>query len=243
MNTQHELVLENVVAGYGETVILENISLSLKQGERVGLLGRNGTGKTTLLSTIVGLTKLISGEISYDGADLRSMPTFMRARRGLGIVPQTRNIFPSLTVTENLQSAAWDRLDPKVLSFIYELFPRLKERAGNYGNQLSGGEQQMLAIARTLVTRPRILLLDEPLEGLAPQVRQEVMAAIDRLVDETNVGCLLVEQYVDVVLEFSNRVLILERGTVSFEGTVRDLEKDPDLLDRTVGLHKAGHLA
>jgi len=233
-----QLELTKVSAGYGETVVLEDISFSLKQGERIGLLGRNGAGKTTLLATIMGLTRLISGEIRHDGRDISKIATYLRARAGIGLVPQTRDIFPSLTVTENLRSAEWDKPDPKTISFVYELFPRLKERARNFGNQLSGGEQQMLAIARTLITKPRFLMLDEPLEGLAPQVREEVMAAISRLVVETNVGCILVEQHVDVVLDFSDRVLILERGAVSYSGSAAELKQDAALLDRTIGLQK-----
>jgi branched-chain amino acid transport system ATP-binding protein len=237
MSASSELTLEAVSSGYGETVVLENISFTIRQGERVGILGRNGAGKTTTLATIVGLAKLRSGIIKLDGQDISKLPTYMRSRAGIGYVPQTRDVFPTLTVEENLKSAMTDKNSAE-LTLAYDLFPRLKERRSNYGNQLSGGEQQMLAIARTLVTRPRILLLDEPLEGLAPRVREEVMTAIETLVAETNVGCLLVEQYVDVVLAFSDRVLVLERGSLSFEGTPADLQNDPATLDRTVGLHK-----
>jgi branched-chain amino acid transport system ATP-binding protein len=234
-----ELVLDKVTAGYSGTSVIENISFALKQGERVGLIGRNGAGKTTTLATIMGLAERLSGQIRLNGQDIGRLPTFRRARAGLGYVPQTRDVFPSLSVEENLQSATRGRAgDEAAMEFAYRLFPRLKERRGNRGNQLSGGEQQMLAVARALVPQPKILLLDEPLEGLAPQVRDELMDTIRRLADETGVGCLLVEQHVDVVLEFATRIIILERGVAVFVGTTEELKAKPEVLDRAIGLDK-----
>ncbi|RKP51751.1 ABC transporter ATP-binding protein [Pararobbsia silviterrae] len=234
----NDLILKDVVAGYGSTVILENIALRISEGERVGLIGRNGAGKTTLLSTIVGLTHQIAGSISFGGRSLDAMPTYRRARMGIGLVPQTRDIFPTLTVAENLRSALCNGRDDVKWALIAKLFPRLEERRNNYGDQLSGGEQQMLAIARTLVTRPKLLLLDEPLEGLAPQLRDEVMDAIRALVDETGIGCVVVEQDVDVVMDFADRIVILERGTIQFDGTTDALRARPDVLEQTIGLSK-----
>jgi branched-chain amino acid transport system ATP-binding protein len=238
-DTSIELVLDKVTAGYSGTSVIENISFSLKQGERVGLIGRNGAGKTTTLATIMGLAEQLSGTIRLNGRDIGRLPTFRRARAGLGYVPQTRDVFPSLTVEENLQSATRGRDgDATAIEFAYRLFPRLKERRSNRGNQLSGGEQQMLAVARALVPQPKILLLDEPLVGLAPQVRDELMDTIRRLADETGVGCLLVEQHVDVVLDFATRVIILERGIAVFVGTTEELRASPQVLDRAIGLDK-----
>ncbi len=232
-----ELVLEGVTAGYKGTSVIEGVSLSLSTGERLGILGRNGAGKTTTLATIMGLTECIAGRVTLDGVDLRRMPPYRRARLGLGYVPQTRDIFPSLTVEENLLAAMGGRRDEGLLASAYRLFPRLNDRRGNGGNQLSGGEQQMLSIARALATRPKLLLLDEPLEGLAPQVAEEVMDVINRLADETGVGCILVEQHVDVVLGFASRVLVLERGSPVFWDGVDVLRTQPEVLERAIGLH------
>lgn len=234
----NNLILKDVVAGYGSTIILDGISVEVGEGERVGLLGRNGAGKTTLLSTIVGLTRQSGGTISFGGAAMNGVSTYRRARAGIGLVPQTRDIFPTLTVAENLRSAECKGRDEATMELIGKLFPRLAERRNNFGNQLSGGEQQMLAIARTLVTRPSLLLLDEPLEGLAPQLRDEVMDAIRRLVEQTGVGCILVEQNVDVVMDFADRILILERGALRFDGSTEELRQKPEILDRTIGLAK-----
>ena len=239
MNTASiELVLDDVTAGYGSTSVIEKISFGLAQGERVGLIGRNGAGKTTTLATIMGLTECHSGSIRLNGAEIRRTATYKRARAGIGYVPQTRDVFPSLSVHENLQSATMGRTDPEAIADVYRLFPRLLERRGNDGDQLSGGEQQMLSVARALVTRPKILLLDEPLEGLAPQVREELMDTIRRMVVETGIGCLLVEQHVDIVLAFATRIIVLERGTAVFVGTTDELRARPEVLDRAIGLDK-----
>ena len=237
-----ELVLDGVWAGYGDTTVLEDLSVTLGTGGRLGVIGRNGAGKTTTLATIVGLADQTRGEIRFAGTDLSRLPPFKRARAGIGYVPQTRDIFPSLTVEENLVAAMRGRRDAQRLDEAYRMFPRLRERRGNGGAQLSGGEQQMLSVARALVTRPRLLLLDEPLEGLAPQIAEELMAAISGLVVETGIACILVEQHVDVVLDFAEDILILERGRPVFYGGSGTLRAQPEILDRTIGLSKLDSL-
>ena len=237
-----ELVLEDIAAGYGETSVLEGVSLTLRTGERLGIVGRNGAGKTTTLAAIVGLADLFSGAIRLDGADISRVAPFRRARAGIGYVPQTRDIFPTLSVEENLIAAMGGRRNRALLDHAYRMFPRLRERRDNGGATLSGGEQQMLSVARALATEPRLLLLDEPLEGLAPQVAEELMDAIVRMATETGIGCILVEQNVDVVLEFADRVLILERGAPAFYGSKESLLQQPEILDRSVGLAKQAFL-
>jgi branched-chain amino acid transport system ATP-binding protein len=234
-----ELSLLGVSSGYSGTTVLEDFDLSIKEGERLGLIGRNGAGKTTALATIMGIAELHRGRVELDGRDISRRPTWQRARLGLGLVPQTRDVFPSLTVHENLVSAISRREHLRNVELAYQLFPRLSERRRNYGDQLSGGEQQMLSVARSLVPGPRFLLLDEPLEGLAPQVRDELMDAIKQLTDETGVGSILVEQHVDVVLDFASRVFVLERGVVVFTGSTEELKERPDVLNRAIGLEKA----
>jgi branched-chain amino acid transport system ATP-binding protein len=233
-----ELVLDGVTAGYAGTSVLERVSFSVGEGERVGLIGRNGAGKTTTLAAAMGLAQLISGRVLLNGTDISRQATYKRARAGLGYVPQTRDVFPSLTVDENLQSAMNGGQGPEAIAAAYRLFPKLSERRGHAGNQLSGGEQQMLSVARALVTTPKILLLDEPLEGLAPQVREELMDTIQRLADQTGVGCVLVEQHVDIVLDFATKIIVLERGVLVFTGSTADLRARPEVLDRAIGLDK-----
>jgi branched-chain amino acid transport system ATP-binding protein len=233
-----ELVLDGVTAGYAGTSVLERVSFSVGEGERVGLIGRNGAGKTTTLAAVMGLAQLLGGRVLLNGADIGRLATYKRARAGLGYVPQTRDVFPSLTVDENLQSAMNGGQGPDVIEAAYRLFPKLSERRSHAGSQLSGGEQQMLSVARALVTGPKILLLDEPLEGLAPQVREELMDAIRRLADETGVGCVLVEQRVDVVLDFASKIVVLERGVPVFVGPTAELRTQPAVLDRAIGLDK-----
>jgi branched-chain amino acid transport system ATP-binding protein len=231
------LELVDVSAGYGNIPAINGVSFRVEQGERIGILGRNGAGKTTTLASILGLTRMFGGRILLNGEDIEGRPIFERARRGLGYVPQAREIFPSLSVEENLV-AALRQSDRAPIDYVYRLFPRLRERRSNAGSQLSGGEQQMLAVARALVGRPKILLLDEPLEGLAPQVRDDLMDDVDRLVTETGVGCVLVEQSVDVVLSFAHRVLLLERGIPVFYGSTDELRGRPDILERSIDLDK-----
>ena len=233
-----ELRFDDVTAGYGGLPVLEHLSFSVREGERLGLIGRNGAGKTTTLATAMGLADLMKGRIHFGGNDISSASTYARSRAGLGYVPQSRDIFPSLTVEENLLAGLQGRSASVALPPIYALFPRLKERRRNGGTQLSGGEQQMLSVARALVGQPRILLLDEPLEGLAPMVREELMDAIVRMSDQLGVGCIIVEQHVDVVLEFSNNVIVLERGLAAYSGSAAVLSGEEALLNRTIGIQK-----
>jgi branched-chain amino acid transport system ATP-binding protein len=233
-----ELRFEGVSAGYEGAAVVQGLSFAVREGERVGLIGRNGAGKTTTLAAAMGLAQLQHGDIGFGGRSIARASTFARARAGLGYVPQTRDIFASLSVEENLLAALRHRPRQQALDEAYALFPRLHERRRNRGNQLSGGEQQMLAVARALVGEPRILLLDEPLEGLAPKVREELMASIVELSSRTLVGCVLVEQQVDVVLDFTDRVILLERGLPVFCGSSAELRADPALLGRAIGLEK-----
>jgi branched-chain amino acid transport system ATP-binding protein len=234
------LELECVCAGYGETRVLENVTLRMAAGERVALIGRNGVGKTTMMATIMGLTKVHEGSIRLNGENITRMPTYRRSMRGLGLVPQTRNIFPSLSVEENVRCAL--RGDATVEE-AYALFPRLKERRQNGGTQLSGGEQQMLAVARTLMARPTVLLLDEPLEGLAPIIREMLMQAFKRLAAGRRHTIVLVEQHVGIALEFADRAVLLDKGTIVFDGPAKELKGDVDKLQRHVGLNIVGNRA
>lgn len=232
------LDFRGVTAGYAGAAVVHDLTLAVRRGERVGLIGRNGAGKTTTLACAMGLAQLQAGSITLGGQDVTRMPIHERARAGLGYVPQSRDIFPSLTVEENLLCALQGGSAQRALEQAYTLFPRLHERRKNGGAQLSGGEQQMLSVARALVGNPKILLLDEPLEGLAPRVREELMDAIEQLASTTGVGCLLVEQHVDVVLDFAHQVVVLERGLVVFSGSPDRLRNEPALLNRAIGLEK-----
>ena len=228
-----ELVaVEGVSAGYGNAVVLDDISFALEAQDSLALLGRNGVGKTTLLITLMGLTRVHRGRVRFGGRDVTAVPTFRRAQAGFGWVPQERFVFPSLTVEENLSVVA--RAGHWTLERIWTMFPRLAERRANYGNQLSGGEQQMLAIARALMVNPRLLLLDEPMEGLAPIIVQELMRAIRNLVDEGGLTLILVEQHAKLALELTRRVLVLDRGRVVHRGDSAALLGDPDALQRLV---------
>ncbi len=231
------LCLENVWAGYGDAVILEDISFALEQNDSLALLGRNGMGKTTLLATLMGATRLRQGKIFYQGKDIAQVSSHRRARAGLGWVPQERDIFKSLTVEENLtvvaQPGQW------TLKRVYELFPRLEERRANLGNQLSGGEQQMLAMGRALMLNPRLLLLDEPLEGLAPLIAQELLHIIDRMVHEGGMAVILVEQHARQILPIMRRALVLERGRIVYAGDSAELLQDRERLDGWLGAASA----
>lgn len=239
MATAQSIEYRNVSAGYGQVEVVSGISFKVGRGERWGVLGRNGAGKTSTLAAAVGLSDLRAGDILLDGVSIRGMPAYRRARAGLGYVPQGRDIFGSLTVEENIVSAIRGGNSAEALEVAYTLFPRLKERRRNGGTQLSGGEQQMLAIARAVVTRPGILLLDEPLEGLAPKVRQELMASISRMAAELGVGCVLVEQYVDVVLGFCEQAVVLESGRVVYAGPTDTLQREhAHVLENAIGLRK-----
>jgi len=231
------LRLSGLRAGYGETVILEDVALALPERGSLAVLGRNGVGKTTLLATIMGHTTFHAGAIQANGREIHRLPVYERNRLGIGYVPQGRDIFPSLSVEENLTVAArpgrWD------LEAVYGLFPRLRERRGSRGNHLSGGEQQMLAIARALMTNPRLLLLDEPLEGLAPIIVEELTAAIRRMTADEGTAFVLVEQHAEVALSLSADAIVLERGSIVHRARSQDLLKDEATLERLIGLRLA----
>lgn len=222
------LRLEGVRAGYGPTVVLEDIGFALQEKEALAILGRNGVGKTTLLATIMGLTTLHAGKIQAGPRAIEKLPVHQRSRLGIGYVPQTRDIFASLSVEENLLVAG--RPGRWSLERVYDLFPRLRERRGNMGNQISGGEQQMLSMGRALMGDPSLLLLDEPLEGLAPIIVDTLLAAIKRLAREESLSVILVEQSAKLALEVTDRALVLNRGRIVFEGDSATLLDDPDRL-------------
>jgi branched-chain amino acid transport system ATP-binding protein len=228
------LQLRSVCAGYGETVVLEDIDLKLAAGECISVIGRNGVGKTTLLSTIMGHTTLHSGELLLDGEALNGMPCYRRALAGIGFVPQEREIFPSLSVRENLDIAA--RPGQWTQARIFELFPRLTERLDHMGNQLSGGEQQMLSIARALLTNPSILLMDEPTEGLAPVIVEALSAVLTRLRGDSALSIILVEQNSRVALNFSPRTVILDKGRIVYDGESAPLSADAERLAKLIGI-------
>jgi branched-chain amino acid transport system ATP-binding protein len=234
MRETANLVLEKVSAGYGETVVIEDISLELRSARTLAVLGRNGTGKTTLLATIMGHTRLRAGSIRFKGREISLMPTHRRARLGVGFVPQEREIFPSLTVEENLTVA--ERPGQWTLARVYDLFPSLAERRRNHGNQLSGGEQQMLAIGRALMGNPVLLLMDEPLEGLAPVIVDALLAGLDRLKREDQLGLLFVEQHARLALELAPEAIVLDRGMIVFAGASGELLDDPERLTRLMGV-------
>ena len=228
------LVAEGLFAGYGESIVLEGVSFALEQGGSLALLGRNGVGKTTLLLTLMGLTRLRRGRVLMRGRDISRTPTYLRARSGLGWVPQERLCFPSLTVEEHLNAVA--RRGPWDLPRIYLAFPALAERRRNLGNQLSGGEQQMLAIARALMTNPSVLLLDEPMEGLAPVIVNAVVKVIEDLVRSGKFAVIIVEQHARLALGLTTQAIVLDRGQVVHHASSEELLADTALLDRLVAL-------
>ena len=228
------LVLDGVEAGYGETVVLERVFLNLAHGGTLAVLGRNGVGKTTLLAPILGHTVLRAGRILFAGQEVSTVPAYRRARLGIGLVPQEREIFPSLTVEENLLVAA--RPGPWTIARVYDLFPSLASRRRNRGNHLSGGEQQMLAIGRALMGNPSLLLMDEPLEGLAPVIVDTLLAALARLKREGGLSLLLVEQHAHLALEFAADAIVLDRGAITFSGLSRELLDYPERLDALMGV-------
>ncbi|MDB5944568.1 MAG: amino acid/amide transporter ATP-binding protein 2, family [Ramlibacter sp.] len=228
------LRVENLSAGYGEAVVLQGVSLALDEGATLALLGRNGTGKTTLINTLAGATRQHGGTISLAGAALHKLAPHQRAAAGIGWVPQERNIFKSLTVHENLTAVARPgKWNP---DGVYAMFPRLAERKTNLGTQLSGGEQQMLAVGRALVVNPRLLLLDEPLEGLAPIIVEELLRAIRRITREEGLSAIIVEQHPQAILAISDSAVVLDRGTVVHSGTAQALREAPQLLDQLLGV-------
>jgi branched-chain amino acid transport system ATP-binding protein len=228
------LKVESITAGYGNAIVLEEVSFSLEQGDSLALLGRNGMGKTTLLSTLMGVTKLHRGTMRFNGTDLGGLAAHARAHAGLGWVPQERDIFPSLSVEENLTVVALP--GPWNLEKVFQMFPRLAERKKNMGNQLSGGEQQMLAMARALMLNPKVLLLDEPMEGLAPLIVQELFQVIKRMVDSGDMAVILVEQHAHQILPLTRQALVLERGRMAYGGPSQPLIDEPARLDQWLGV-------
>jgi len=228
------LSAERLTAGYGDSIVLEDVSFEVDTGGSLALLGRNGVGKTTLLLTLMGLTRLKSGNLSWEGADIVRLPTFRRAQAGLGWVPQERFMFPSLTVEEHLSVVA--RPGPWSIARVYQYFPKLEERKQNLGNQLSGGEQQMLAIARALMTNPKLLLLDEPMEGLAPIIVQELLKVIGELVRAGEFAVIVVEQHARLALMLTREAIVLDRGQVVHRSASEELLKHPETLDRLVAV-------
>jgi len=232
------LSVERLTAGYGEAVVLTDITFKLAEGEALALLGRNGMGKTTLVNSIIGVTRHMAGKIKLDGRDITGIRADQRAHAGIGWVPQERNIFRSLTVEENMTAVA--RPGHWTLAKIYNLFPRLAERCHNLGNELSGGEQQMLAIGRALMTNPRVMLLDEPLEGLAPIIIEELLTVLRKITREGGLSAILVEQNAHKILSVTDRAIIIERGSVVYEGDSAALKSDQTLLETHVGVTGAG---
>ena len=231
------LELRGLRAGYGDAVVLEDISLELPERGTLAVLGRNGVGKSTLLLAIMGFTRIHKGSIFWRGSDISRLPPHQRARLGIGWCAQEREIFPSLSVEENLTVAA--RAGRWNLGSVYDLFPKLKERKANLGNQLSGGEQQMLTIARALMTNPVLLLLDEPLEGLAPIIVEELAGALRRMVAAEGMAAILVEQHTEIALSLTGQAIVIERGVIAHRGNASALLKDDALLERFVALKQA----
>jgi branched-chain amino acid transport system ATP-binding protein len=228
------LQVSGLTCGHGDAVVLSDVSFTLEAGRSLALLGRNGTGKTTLIDTLVGVTRRFAGRIALAGRGIESLPVHRRAEAGIGWVPQERNIFKSLTVVENLSAVA--RPGPWTPQRVFDLFPRLQERRGNLGHQLSGGEQQMLAFGRALVLNPKLLLLDEPLEGLAPLIVQELLQAIRRVARDEGLPSIVVEQHPHMVLAVTDDALVLDRGGVAYRATSAALLADPAPLDTWLGV-------
>jgi len=238
------LSVQGLSAGYGEAVVLSDVSFCIEPGQTLALLGRNGVGKTTLINTLAGATRLHAGEISLGGVRIEQLPSFKRVTSlvggGIGWVPQERNIFKSLTVHENLSSVYRAQMGPKAWTpeRVYEFFPRLLERRNNLGSQLSGGEQQMLAVARALVVNPRLLLLDEPLEGLAPIIVEELLKAIRWITREEGLSAIIVEQHPQMILAISDVAIVLERGSIVHRENADSLRKNTKTLDHFLGVKR-----
>jgi branched-chain amino acid transport system ATP-binding protein len=234
------LAIEQLTTGYGEATVLQRVSLSIAEGQSLALLGRNGMGKTTLVNSIIGVTRYFSGTIRLDGRDITRLRADQRAHAGVGWVPQERNIFKSLTVEENLTAVAqpgrW------TTAKVFAMFPRLAERRRNLGNQLSGGEQQMLAVGRALILNPRIILLDEPLEGLAPIIVEELLAALKRIIREEGLSAILVEQNARKILGVTDRAAIIERGGIVHQADSSVLTADRAILEKYLGVADSDRL-
>ena len=233
------LQIDDLSAGYGEAVVLTGISLTLAEGRTLALLGRNGTGKTTLINTLAGATRQHGGRIVLGGVELSRQASHRRAAAGIGWVPQERNIFKSLTVEENMTAVA--QPGEWTVQKVYEMFPRLQERKANFGNQLSGGEQQMLAVGRALVLNPQVLLLDEPTEGLAPIIVEELLAALGKITRAGGICSIIVEQNAQKILGLADRVVILERGGIVHDAPSAALKADPSVLERFLGVAGGKH--
>lgn len=229
------LEVKDATAGYGPTTVLNGLCFQVAAGERLAMIGRNGVGKTTALRAVMGLIPLRSGAISFQGEDVTRLSAHQRAQRGLGYVPQTRDVFPSLTVEENLLAGLKHR-PRSALSDAYDLFPRLAERRRNGGAQLSGGEQQMLSVARAILGQPQLILLDEPLEGLAPLIRLELLRAFGEMSRQTGIGVVIVEQQVDEALAYAGRAIVLDHGVVVHAANAAALAQDTETLERWVGM-------
>jgi branched-chain amino acid transport system ATP-binding protein len=235
------LRIENLSAGYGEAVVLHDVAFALGEGQTMALLGRNGTGKTTLINTLAGATRQHGGTISLGGQALHKLAPHQRAAAGIGWVPQERNIFKSLTVHENLTAVErpgrpGGTANPWNPQRVYEMFPRLAERKTNLGTQLSGGEQQMLAVGRALVLNPRLLLLDEPLEGLAPIIVEELLRAIRRITQDEGLAAIIVEQHPQAILAISDHAVVLDHGTIVHTDSAAALRSQPQVLERLLGV-------
>jgi branched-chain amino acid transport system ATP-binding protein len=228
------LVLDHLHAGYGEAIVVSDICLRLEEGRSLAVLGRNGVGKTTLVNSIIGVTRHRGGRVMLAGRDITGLRSDERARGGIGWTPQERNIFRSLTVEENLSAVA--RKGPWTVARIFEMFPRLAQRRTNYGNQLSGGEQQMLAIGRALVLNPKLILLDEPTEGLAPVIVEELLRALGRIISEEGLSCIVIEQHAKKILGVTDDAIILERGMIVHAAKSAELAADTATLDRYLGV-------
>jgi branched-chain amino acid transport system ATP-binding protein len=231
------LRLDGVHVHIGKLHILQGVSLEVKAGECAALLGRNGVGKTTTLRAIMGLARRSAGKVEFDGADLADLAPHQVPRRGVGYVPQGRGIFPNLTVLENLCIGLPGRRDPEREEYVFGCFPRLKERLGQSGDTLSGGEQQMLAIARCLMMRPKLLILDEPTEGIMPRLVSQIRREIHRI-NRSGVSILLVEQNVETALKLCPRVFLMEKGTIVYDGAAQELKSQPEIVHRYLGLSK-----
>ena len=230
------LDIDRVSAGYGETIVIEDVRLAVKKGENVSIIGRNGVGKSTLLATVMGHTTLHAGSLRVHGRDISRLAPHRRVLAGLGYVPQEREIFPSLTLRENLEVAL--RPGPWTIEAVFELFPRLAERQASRGNQLSGGEQQMLSIGRALVGNPSMILMDEPTEGLAPVLVEELVRSVKRLTQSEGLSLLLVEQNTRLALEISPRTIVMDRGRIVFDGASEALKRNPAQLEELIGVGK-----
>jgi branched-chain amino acid transport system ATP-binding protein len=231
------LVLSNVSAGYGETIVLGGVSLTLLPGATLTVLGRNGVGKTTLLTTVMGHTRLHGGSIGFQGRNISASPIYQRAALGLALVPQEREIFRSLTVEENL--SVGERAGRWTLPRVYDFFPSLAARRNSRGDRLSGGEQQMLAIGRALMGNPSFLLMDEPLEGLAPVIVDQLLAGLERLKREQDLALMLVEQHAYLALEFADTAIVLDRGAIVYQGASRELAGAPKLMSELLGVTRS----